>query len=184
MGEGFDYKDFYLTWYSRSKAFAREYVGDVMEAENIVQEVFLQIYQRRKSFPEDINWVSYLFTAIKNHCLDYLKNRLRRRTLSYDGYDRQAVDTLRMQALEQLDVDFPDQNRIQERIEKALSALPDRCRQVFVMNKLEGKKQNDIAAELGISVNTVESQMAKAYKILREELKDCIPILFFLLNIF
>lgn len=51
------------------------------------------------------------------------------------------------------------------------------------MNKLEGKKQQQIASELQISINTVESQMAIAYKKLREELKDCLPLLFFLFTL-
>ena len=70
-----------------------------------------------------------------------------------------------------------------ERLEQALAALPERCRLIFVMNKLEGKKQFQIAEELSISVNTVETQMALAYKKLRNELKDCLPFLAFLYSI-
>ena len=72
---------------------------------------------------------------------------------------------------------------IEERLEQALQKLPERCRSIFVMNKLEGKKQQQIASELQISINTVESQMAIAYKKLREELKDCLPLLLFLFTL-
>jgi len=68
-------------------------------------------------------------------------------------------------------------------LNEALSALPERCRQIFVMSKLEGRKQYEIARTLGISVNTVESQMAIAYRKLRAVLKNYSPLLLFLLGI-
>ena len=93
--------------------------------------------------------------------------------------------TLRMKydSLEILNTNFPDETGIEERLEQALQKLPERCRSIFVMNKLEGKKQQQIASELQISINTVESQMAIAYKKLREELKDCLPLLLFLFTL-
>jgi RNA polymerase sigma-70 factor (ECF subfamily) len=63
----------------------------------------------------------------------------------------------------------------------AIQSLPEKCRQIFVMNKIEGKKQKTIAEELDISIHTVESQMAIAYRKLKEILKEHFPLLFFLL---
>ena len=87
---------------------------------------------------------------------------------------------MKYDSLEILNTNFPDETGIEERLKQALQKLPERCRSIFVMNKLEGKKQQQIASELQISINTVESQMAIAYKKLREELKDCLPLLLFL----
>jgi len=64
-------------------------------------------------------------------------------------------------------------------IQKAIDNLPEKCREIFVMNKIEGKKQKVIAQELNISIHTVESQMAIAYKKLKEALKDCVPLFLF-----
>jgi len=68
-------------------------------------------------------------------------------------------------------------------ISRALDSLSDKCREIFIMNKLEGKKQKQIAEELNISINTVETQMGIAYKKLRVELKDYMPLLLFLLSL-
>jgi len=64
--------------------------------------------------------------------------------------------------------------------QNAIESLPQKCREIFILNKIEGKKQKIIAQELNISINTVESQMAIAYKKLKEVLKDHVPLLIFL----
>jgi RNA polymerase sigma factor (sigma-70 family) len=71
-----------------------------------------------------------------------------------------------------LDNQFLNETDIDAVIQNAIDSLPEKCRQIFVMNKIEGKKQKVIAQELNISVHTVESQMAIAYKKLKEALKD------------
>lgn len=70
---------------------------------------------------------------------------------------------------------------LESRIKTALQRLPEKCREVFEMNRFEGKKYSEIAEKLNISVKTVETQMSKALKILKEELKDYITILILLL---
>ena len=69
----------------------------------------------------------------------------------------------------------------QYQVQKAIENLPEKCRQIFVMNKIEGKKQKTIAQELNISINTVESQMAIAHKKLKELLKNYVSLFIFLI---
>jgi RNA polymerase sigma-70 factor (ECF subfamily) len=88
---------------------------------------------------------------------------------------------MKLQSLEALDEQIISDANIETIIDNAIQSLPERCRQIFVMNKIEGKKQKIIAEELNISLNTVENQMSIAYQKLREILKDYLPILFFLL---
>ena len=71
-----DFENFYITWYSRVKYFARDYVLSDEEAENIAQDVFLEFYQKREELGFHINLVAYLFTSVKNKCIDYLRRRL------------------------------------------------------------------------------------------------------------
>ncbi len=179
----FDYESFYKQWFLRSRNFAQEYVSEPAEAENIVQEVFVNIYERKDLLAPDINLTVYLFSAIKNRCINYLTNKLRQRTVYASDYEQEYVDKLSLRTLEEFDAHFLGEESIERRLKEALAKLAARCRQVFVMSKIEGKKQKDIALELGISVNTVESQMAVAYRKLREELKDCLPILLFICGV-
>lgn len=178
--ETVDFEAFYKQWYPRVDNFARRYIADIQEAENVVQEVFVNIYERRDILSDDINLTVYLFSAVKNRCINYLTRKLRKRTVYLADCEQHYLDILSLRTLEQFDVHFPDETSIRKRLDEALEALPPRCRQIFMMNKIEGKKQKDIAEELGISINTVESQMAIAYKKLREGLKDCLPFLAFL----
>ena len=89
---------------------------------------------------------------------------------------------MKFDSLEAFDVDGLSEDNIKDIIEKALNALPERCREIFILSKLEGRKQKEIAEELNVSVKTIETQMTIAYKKLREELKKHLPLLLFLLS--
>lgn len=176
-----DFEQFYITWYSRAKYFALEYVSTESDAENITQDVFLHLYERRDLLEAYTNLSAFLFTSIKNKCLDYLRKRVLEQENALEMQNEFDLN-LRMKydSLEILETHFPDEGGIEELLNNALQKLPDRCREIFIMNKLEGKKQKQIAAELNLSINTVETQMSIAYKKMREELKDCMPFFLFL----
>lgn len=179
-----DFEQFYITWYSRAKYFAREYVHSESDAENIIQDVFLHLYERRDLMDAYTNLAAYLFTSIKNRCLDYLRKWVLEQETAQGVQDEFEME-LRMKydSLEIFNTQFSDETDIGELLDNALQKLPERCRNIFIMNKLEGKKQKEIAEELNLSINTVESQMGIAYKKLREELKDCLPLFIFLFAI-
>ena len=179
-----DFEQFYITWYSRAKYFAREYVHSESDAENIIQDVFLHPYERRDLMDAYTNLTAYLFTSIKNRCLDYLRKWVLEQETAQGVQDEFEME-LRMKydSLEIFNTQFSDETDIGELLDNALQKLPERCRNIFIMNKLEGKKQKEIAEELNLSINTVESQMGIAYKKLREELKDCLPLFIFLFAI-
>lgn len=176
-----DFEQFYITWYSRAKYFAREYVTSESDAENIIQDVFLHLYERRDWMDVHTNLTAYLFTSIKNRCLDYLRKKVLEQDLAMAMQsDFDMEQRMKHDSLEALNTHFPNEAGIEELLNSALQKLPERCRAIFIMNKLEGKKQKQIAEELNLSINTVETQMSIAYKKLREELKECLPLFLFL----
>ena len=179
-----DFEQFYITWYSRAKYFAREYVHSESDAENIIQDVFLHLYERRDLMDAYTNLTAYLFTSIKNRCLDYLRKWVLEQETAQGVQDEFEMEhRMKYDSLEIFNTQFSDETDIGELLDNALQKLPERCRNIFIMNKLEGKKQKEIAEELNLSINTVESQMGIAYKKLREELKDCLPLFIFLFAI-
>lgn len=176
-----DFEAFYINWYSRAKCFAREYVVSEEEAENIAQDVFLHFYEHKDLLDEKSNIIAYLFTSIKNKCLDYLRRDIQEHeVMQHIQNEFDMSMKLKYDSLEILNTNFPDEDSIKRCLDEALDKLPERCRRIFILSKLEGKKQKDIADELQITVNTVEAQMSIAYKKLREELKDCLPLFFLL----
>lgn len=176
------FEEIYITHYSRMKRFAQEYVIREEDAENIVQDIFMELWENRILLESHSNIFSFLFTNVKNRCIDYL----RRATIAQrvkDKIQNEHTNILQMKldSLEEFDNQIFKQSNIEDTIEDAINKLPERCRQIFVLNKIEGKKQRQIAEELGISIHTVESQMSIANKRLKELLKDLAPLLIFFL---
>jgi RNA polymerase sigma-70 factor (ECF subfamily) len=178
-----DFENFYITWYSRVKYFARDYVLSDEEAENIAQDVFMEFYQKKEILDFHLNLIAYLFTAVKNRCIDHLRRKLLEQEAIVKMQEEFDLSfRMKFDSLEALELDELSEDNIKDVIEKALQALPGRCREIFVLSKLQGKKQKDIAEELNISIKTVESQMAIAYRKLKDELKQHLPLLLFLLS--
>lgn len=177
-----DFEDIYLSYYPRLKRFAQEYVVNEADAENIVQDIFMDLWTKREFFSSQINLTAYLFTNIKNRCIDFHRHRMVVMNATRQMQEEfELTMQMKLQSLEALDEQIISDANIETIIDNAIQSLPERCRQIFIMNKIEAKKQKIIAEELNISLNTVENQMAIAYQKLREILKDYLPILFFLL---
>lgn len=177
-----DFEEFYITWFSRVKHFAYEYVLSEADAENIAQDVFMDLYEKKVLLNCHTNIVAYLFTAVKNRSLDLLRRKIHEQEAT-SRLQEEFDLTLRLKfdSLEAFNLTFLSESSIEDLIAKALDSLPERCRIIFIKSKMEGKKQKEIAEELQISINTVENQMTIAYTKLREELKHYFPLLLFLL---
>ncbi|GHT33053.1 DNA-directed RNA polymerase sigma-70 factor [Bacteroidia bacterium] len=179
--EAFDFEKIYLTYFSKMKHFAQEYVISDEDAENIVQDVFMELWEKRLVFMNYTNLIAFLFTAVKNRSLNCLRHRMIARKTANRLQEEYAI-TLQMHldSLEAFGQTVFSEHDTEQIISRAINSLSERCRQIFIMNKLEGKKQKQIAEELNISINTVETQMGIAYKKLKAELKDYLPLFLFL----
>ena len=166
----------YVLYYSRMFRFAKEYVLFDEDAENIVQDVFLLLWEKREVLDIQISLVSYLFAMVKNKYLDYLRHKV-----IADEYKQEL--SAKLTALELLNYSFASDEEIEQILMTAINKLPERCRQVFLKSRIEGKKNREIANELNLTVSTVENQMTIALRKLRVELKDYLPLLLFLLDV-
>lgn len=160
----------YVQYYSRMLRFATEYVGSEADAENIVQDIFLYLWERRDSTEIHTNMGSYLFTLVKNKCLDYLRHQT-----VVEEYNQEYA--YKYSALELLNQQFNSEEEFEGIIKRAIDKLPERCKEIFIKNRLEGKKYREIANDMAISENTVENQMSIALKKLRHELRNYLSIL-------
>lgn len=177
-----EFENIYVAHYSRMKRFAQEYVIREEDAENIVQDVFLDLWEQNLLLLSHTNLFAYLFTAVKNRCIDFLRHKtIVQKTTDKLQDDYMKALQIKFQSLEAFDEQLFSEPDIETVIQNAIESLPQKCREIFILNKIEGKKQKIIAQELNISINTVESQMAIAYKKLKEVLKDYVPLLTFLL---
>ena len=174
-----NFEKLYKLYYPKMFAFAQNYVPANEDAENIVQDVFLILWERKDEIEISFTLTTYLFTLVKNRCLNFLRHKL-----IEEEYNSQMKEELRFKlyALETFDYSYQSEEELQEIIRRALDTLPERCREVFIKSRIEGLKYKEISDELGISVNTVENQMVTALKKLCVALKDYLALLLFLVN--
>ncbi len=172
------FKLVFETYYPRLLRFANSYVDDRFEAENIVQDVFLKLWEKRASLPAEINMQAYLLTMVKNQCMDFLKHQkvVEQHFADWETVQQQEA-SFNYYAISQFNPDVMDAESVELLVEKAINDLPEQCRKVFELSRYDSLKYKEIAERLGISVKTVESHVSNALKILRITLKDLFPVL-------
>jgi RNA polymerase sigma-70 factor (ECF subfamily) len=174
------FKLVFETFYPRLLRFANAYVDDRFEAENILQDVFLKLWEKRASLPADTNLKAYLLTMVKNQCMDFLKHRqvVLQHTVNWETVQQQEV-AFNYHAISRFDPEQMDVESLERLVEKAIDELPEQCRKAFELSRYDGLKYKEIADRMGISVKTVETHISHALKILRFTLKDFLCVWFF-----
>lgn len=138
--------------------FATRLVGSHMEAEELVQDVMLKVWERRDTLAMGDELKTYLYRATRNHALNLIRRRrVQRLWQSMMPRDEPAVEP----------EDPGDGGATERAVRAAIDALPARCREVFLLSREQGLSYPQIAEAMGISVKTVETQMGRALKALR-----------------
>jgi RNA polymerase sigma-70 factor (ECF subfamily) len=166
------YEEMFRTYFSSLCYFAQKYIQDLDASKEIVHKIFVAIWENRASFDFDKPAKSYLFTSVYNRCMNYIRDRKKFTTT-------ENLETQDISEGGALNSDHLETAELESKIWKAINSLPEKCKEVFILNRFEGKKYGEIAEFLGISVKTVETQMSKALKVLRDNLKDYAHFLFF-----
>ena len=146
--------------YTSLTAFAHTFLHDIDLSESIVQNVFVKLWEKRKQY-EISSLKSYLMIAVRNSCHNELK-RIKS--------DRTYKSSLKNEDLVEM-ANFSDSGTM-EKIAQTIEKLPEQRKRIFKLNRLDGLKYREIAEKLNISPKTVEIQMGKALKFLRENLLE------------
>lgn len=169
----------------RFVSVAYRYVRDMGAAEDIVSDSFMAFWESKDKLPPDINTKAYILTIVKNRCLNHLRSQL-----CHAKIEKTIQDTQRrlLQAdIHSLSACNPD-NLISEEIisimDHAVSKMPEMTRKVFICSRVEGESYTEIAQQLEIAVTHVNFEMRRALGILREELKDYLPVFYLLLVVY
>lgn len=174
QGDGKAYESLFKSYYRRLCSYANTLVDDPDESEEIVQQVFIHVWERRESLEINLSLQAYLFKAVRNSSLNKIKHGKVRQLYA------EEVSALSSKSEPATQITF--QNELQEQIHHAIESLPEQCRIIFKLSRFEELKYAEIADHLGLSIKTVENQMGKALKIMREKLKDYLPLLIFFLS--
>jgi RNA polymerase sigma-70 factor (ECF subfamily) len=153
----------FKTYYAQLCRFARNMLKDSTQAEDMVQDVFMKVWDKRGQINITTSLKAYLFMAVRNHCLNALKVNERKFWM-----DESMEDDTRLS-----DDDMINElsaKSLSERINVAIDKLPAKCRQTFQLSRFEELSYKEIAETMNVSVKTVENQMGKALSFLRTTL--------------
>jgi RNA polymerase sigma-70 factor (family 1) len=157
----------FRAYFPRLMAFATKFVPDRTEAEDIVQEAFLKIWDKRKEIKED-TCQAYLFTLVRNACLNHIKHQK-----IANNYKLEIEGKIKGEELYYADF-FSDPhhqtvlNEIRREIESVMNELPEQTRRVFHLSRFKGLKNTEIATKLNITLRTVEKHNTKALQKLKQ----------------
>jgi RNA polymerase sigma-70 factor, ECF subfamily len=162
----FDY--IFNYYYSSLCAFSMQYIKDRNEVEDLVQDFFVSLWIDAPNLRIRASLKSYLFTGVKNRCLDFQKHQ-------------KVAEKYRVYILFSAENDdnptehYFAESELRQAIQKSLEKLSPRCREIFELSRLNGLSNREISEQLGISKRTVELQISNSLKVLRKELFEYLP---------
>ena len=142
--------------------YALHYLQDIAQVEDMVQDAFVTMIEQQQNGKEINNHKAYLYTTVRNNCLDMIRREQQSVTMIMPQDADGAIS----------DEEAAERSFHEAELWTAIDSLPERCRIIFLMAKRDGKRYREIATELGITEKTVEHQVSKALKILRGKSDD------------
>lgn len=164
----------FKTYHRQLWIFANQILKDADAAEDIVQEVFTKIWERRERLQIDTSLKAYLYTATKNTALNKIKSESRISWLDESFEENESLT-------ENNTIGLIEAKSLEQKINFIIESLPNKCGLIFKMSRFENMSYKEIAEALQLSVKTVENQMSKALMILRKNLKNYLSVLFTLI---
>lgn len=163
----------FRAYYSGLCAYAERYVGSADDAEEVVGDVFFRIWTARERWRVDGSLRAYLYRAVRNESLKWLEHRR-----VVDRVDREARAEGRSPGMGQRapepDVDLA-RSELSAAVRCAIESLPNRCRETLVLHRHHGMSYAEVAEVMGVTAKTVENQLARALRLLRERLAAWSP---------
>jgi RNA polymerase sigma-70 factor (ECF subfamily) len=165
------YEALFTEHYKNMVLYAKKFVLDTDTARDISQDIFIYLWDKRKTLNIDRSVSSYLFRAVRNACINHLK-----RNSIKEDYITQFLLSLSQGDLSNRTVhDAHEQlvhNDLLRKIESTIESLPEQCKNIFRMSRFRGLKNKEIAEIYAVSPRTVETQIYRALKVLKEDLSS------------
>jgi RNA polymerase sigma-70 factor (ECF subfamily) len=163
------YEMIFKSYYQPLCRYAYTFLHDKEESEEVVQSVFISLWEKRSMLDIQTSFKAYLFRMVRNSCLNVIKHEKVKK--QHVAHEMAVAEVSYNSVAEKVSA-----NELSLKITEAMKALPEQCRMVFQLSRFEELKYQEIADQLNISIKTVENHMGKALKIMREQLKDYLPL--------
>jgi RNA polymerase sigma-70 factor (ECF subfamily) len=178
--EPFNFNDFYLRHYRKTFLFAKSYVFDTWEAEDITAEAFVSLWEIMKK-NEILHPLTFLFGIVKNKSIDYLRHEIiRQEALTIMSEIGMRELNTRISTLEACDPEKIYSQEVMEILETTLKSFPKKSREIFKMSRYRNMSRSEIAVKLNMTSKGVEYHLSKVLKALRISLKDYLPLFYFM----
>lgn len=162
-------------WYSRLFNFANGYLNNDENSKEVLQDVFLRLWDHRQKLTDNTILNAYLFTLTRNRCIDLIRRERLMMQFRTDKQEEYRRLTENFDALSDPILDDIFAMEIQTEINHAVNGLPDQCRKVFIMSRSNGLKNKEISETMDLSEKTVESHLTKALKTIKLTLERKFP---------
>ena len=162
-------------YFARLNDFAKHVVKDDTISQDIVLEVFLKVWEKRSKI-ESLNLEAFLFRLVRNSCIDYIKhikvvnNRMHEIEISTKYEELYRIDFVGNEPYILIE------QELKYKIEKTVQSLPDRCREVFILSRVDGLKNKEIAEKLNINIKNVERHLNRALQSFYKNFSEDLPI--------
>lgn len=164
-----DFEQIFKAHFTALHAYAYTILKDSEEAEEVVQNLFVKLWEKREALSVQSSVKAYLYRAVYNESINHLRHK------KVQGAYKEQTAYIMKNETEKSDTNILT-SELEERIRLALNSLPEQCRTIFQMSRFEELKYKEIADQLGISIKTVENQIGKALQRMRVHLTDYLPI--------
>jgi RNA polymerase sigma-19 factor, ECF subfamily len=164
------FKSLYDTFYTCLLVYANSIINDIGVSKDIVQDIFLKLWEKRNEFTIKYSLKSYLYTAVRNSCMDYLKHlKVEKKYIDHSLVELKEKELTFFSELF-IHPEEDDFEKYLNEITTVIEELPEQCRKIFKLSRFEGMKNNEVARYLNLSVRTIDTQLYRALKTLREKL--------------
>jgi RNA polymerase sigma-70 factor (ECF subfamily) len=182
-GEEPAFREIFHQFYPALVKFAHSYIHDPFTAENIVQDAFVTLWEKRVWLDNESNLKAFLVTIIKNKSINHIEKLKNRYRIEQNNYQLQLTEAnLNISSLRSLNPEELFTGEIISILEKTIATLPLQTQEIFRMSRYQSLSNKEIAEKLKITEKGVEYHISKALKTLRTELSDYLPLLVFFLN--
>mgnify|MGYP001202679268 CR=1 FL=1 len=175
-GDSFAFEVLFYKYRNKVKGFAMRMIPTQIDPEEVVQEVFVKVWLKREYIDSDREFQTYLFSITKNLVLDHLKSAVNRRLYFVEEHFQQDI-------IADCHADTHVSDDVEEKLLNLIDQIPERRREIFCLSRFNGLSYKEIAQQLNITENTVDSQIRNALAFLRKEFRKMVILLFlFLFN--
>jgi len=163
------FRSLFEYYYAPLCIYAKRFIEDKSAREDVVQDVFFSVWEKRKSITINTSAKNYLITSVKNNCLNFIRKQDYRQEFLDNFIENPPAYSENINEIYNL-------NELQDLLAQTLEKLPEEYRLAFIMSRMEDKSPAEVAEAMGVSIRTTERYRKRAIEILKQELKDYLPL--------